>query len=163
VIIQLPQFTIAAPWPLPYAPLTTIFTPPTQCKDSWTLISENTDPSTTSIGQYINLLDTNDSTCLPPGYGRDVWSATFSPGVYCPSGYAIAATGTEVYTALWEKGIYHSPAERSVVCCLKYALFEDTIYRISILIMWVQGFRLHKARRPRCLCFFLWSFNVGIH
>ncbi|RPB22329.1 hypothetical protein L211DRAFT_869326 [Terfezia boudieri ATCC MYA-4762] len=119
VVIHLPQYTIKAPWPLPYAPLTTIFTPPTQCKDKWTLISENTDSPTTSIGQYLDLLDTNDATCLPPGYGRDVWSATFSPGIYCPSGYEIAATGTEVYTALWEKEIYHSPAERSVVCCLR--------------------------------------------
>jgi len=129
VIIQLPQYTIVAPWPIPYAPLTTIFSPPSQCKDKWTLVSSNTDPSTTSIGQYIDLLDTNDATCLPPGYGRDVWSATFSPGIYCPSGYDMAATGTEVYTALWEKGLYHSPAERSVVCCLRYTLFEGSILK----------------------------------
>lgn len=83
-------------------------------------MSESTNPSSTSIGQFINLLDTNDASCLPPGYGRDVWSATFSPGIYCPSGYEIAATGTEVYSAVWEKGLSRSPEERSVVCCLRY-------------------------------------------
>lgn len=118
VILRLPHFTLVAPWPIPYAPLTTIFTSPPQCKNQWTLISENTNPSTTSIGQFINLLDTNDKTCLPPGYGRDIWSATFSPGVYCPSGYNIAATGTEVHTAVWEKDLPHSSTERSIVCCL---------------------------------------------
>ena len=120
VTIRLPQLTFKAPYPLPYAALTTVFTPPGDCPDRWTLISGDTDPKTTSIGNFVNLLDTNDATCLPPGYGRDIWSATFSPGVYCPSGYAIAATGTEVIPASWEVDVPSPSDQRKLVCCLRW-------------------------------------------
>ena len=120
VTIHLPQLTFRAPYPLPYAALTTVFTPPSGCSDRWTLISGSADQKTTSIGNFVNLLDTNDATCLPPGYGKDIWSATFSPGVYCPSGYAIAATGTEVFPAAWEVDVPSPPDEKKLVCCLRW-------------------------------------------
>ncbi|KAF8463088.1 hypothetical protein BDZ91DRAFT_315287 [Kalaharituber pfeilii] len=123
ITIHLPHLTQLAPWPIPYAPLTTHFTPPSGC-ETWTLITNKPTVTGTAIGQYINLLDTNDKTCFPPGYGKDVWSATFSPGIYCPSGYVTAATGTEVGSAVWESGIPHSSDVTTVACCL--SIVEDS-------------------------------------
>ena len=63
--------------------------------------------------------DTNDAKCLAPNYGTDIWSATFSPGIYCPSGYTTAATGTQVFSASWEDGLSHPSDQKKAVCCLR--------------------------------------------
>ncbi|OGE50651.1 hypothetical protein PENARI_c016G05884 [Penicillium arizonense] len=65
-------------------PLTTTFTPPSQCvSDFW--VAYNTGSSI-----YLNLGPTTPSLCLPTGWDSTTY---FSPGV-CPSGYGIAASVT---------------------------------------------------------------------
>ena len=127
VTIHLPWITFPAPWPLHYIPLTTVFTPPPACATLFTYMTSDrgfapttiTDgsPQPTHIGRQINILDTNDKTCLPSGFGQDLWSATFSPGIFCPSGYMTAAEGDKVVTAAWEDGLTFPVGETMVACC----------------------------------------------
>lgn len=70
--------------------ITTIFTPPEDCKTSWTYEAESYNGVTG--GLLIQIVNENDfaTSCFPDGfegYGRQPIVQVYSPGV-CPSGYA---------------------------------------------------------------------------
>ncbi|KAI5791796.1 hypothetical protein DFH27DRAFT_614016 [Peziza echinospora] len=124
ITLELPWITIPAPWPIPYAALTTQFNPPTECAQftyiytSPTATLTTTTATVTNIGRQINLLDSpKDHSCFPAGYSADLWGPTFSPGMLCPGGYTAAATGAAVGTAAWEKNVKQPDGESKIACC----------------------------------------------
>lgn len=88
----------------PTAPLTTIFTPPPGCLERPTLFEMAGYDTLFTRGSLWSVYHRPEETCFPPapwtannfkqaaGDGWVAAKATYSPGLFCPSGYV---TGTQ--------------------------------------------------------------------
>ncbi|PLB48753.1 hypothetical protein P170DRAFT_425777 [Aspergillus steynii IBT 23096] len=107
-----------------HLPLTTTFTPPDSCISNPWLAS-------TSGKTWMNLGPISRSECLPSGWQKTDY---FSPGI-CPTGYAIAASGTV---------IDGTRTETAATCCpsfgdQKYSTRTSSTISESIDCLWAPG------------------------
>ncbi|KAJ5167993.1 uncharacterized protein N7482_003587 [Penicillium canariense] len=79
-------------------PLTTIFTPPSDCLSSWTYEPSTYNEVTSGLLLQNAFQSSLDSSCFPSGFsqaGRGAQNVVFSPGA-CPHGYTTNSPATTV-------------------------------------------------------------------
>ncbi|KAJ5211296.1 hypothetical protein N7472_001435 [Penicillium cf. griseofulvum] len=102
--------------PITTMPMSSIFTAPASCSNSWTYEPEaaNLVPNGLLIQNAVDK-DNADPACFPSGYsqyGRVRPSIAYSPG-YCPHGYTSADL------------VIHSPATTAICCPSDFSYYEE--------------------------------------
>jgi hypothetical protein len=103
----------AAPDRTVIGPLTTTFTPPTECATPFDLALP-----ATKLGLGLFYWDCNSKRSCFPGRGRslatNVPGGFYSPGLYCPEGWETAATIDSRTPKLYSSLL---PGETAAICC----------------------------------------------
>jgi hypothetical protein len=113
--------------PAQLGPLTTIFTPPASCTNSWTFEPSSYNGFSPGLLVQNALATSIDPSCFPSSwfrYGRSSYEAYYRPG-QCPAGYSTALARFSSYT--------------QATCCLSLVSnYESCKSLLTDSFQWIQ-------------------------